>query len=249
MPRLRTLLVVGLIALPLSVPVSPALAVAPAAQPIPDRLAGQDWTALPTREKSVALTIDAGANAAAMPKILRVLKRTGVPATFFLTGAWVRSYPDLTRRLVARGYPLGNHTDTHPRVSTLSDAALARQLRATEQAVRAATGSTTRPFFRFPYGDRRLPLDVQRVNRLGYVCVGWTVDTAGWLGTSGGQSVETIRRRVLTSLRPGQIILMHAGSNPKDGSILDGDALPFIIRDLTSRGYSFTTLDAFNVPR
>jgi peptidoglycan/xylan/chitin deacetylase (PgdA/CDA1 family) len=56
--------------------------------------------------------------------------------------------------------------------------------------------------------------------------------------------VQTVVSRVLANLRPGEIVLMHCGSNPNDHSTLDADALPTVIRDLRSRGYSFVTLDA-----
>jgi peptidoglycan/xylan/chitin deacetylase (PgdA/CDA1 family) len=68
------------------------------------------------------------------------------------------------------------------------------------------------------------------------------VDTLGWMGTSGGQSVQTVVNRVLANLRPGEIVLMHVGSHPTDGSTLDADALPTIIAELRQRGYGFVTI-------
>jgi hypothetical protein len=60
------------------------------------------------------------------------------------------------------------------------------------------------------------------VNGTGFVPVGWTVDTLGWKGTSGGITTQTVLNRVLGSLRPGEIVLMHCGSNPDDHSTLMG---------------------------
>jgi peptidoglycan-N-acetylglucosamine deacetylase len=82
------------------------------------------------------------------------------------------------------------------------------------------------------------------VNSTGFVPLGWTVDTLGWEGTSGGITTQTVLNRVLGSLQPGEIVLMHCGSNPDDHSILDADALPAVIQSLQARGYSFVTLDA-----
>jgi peptidoglycan/xylan/chitin deacetylase (PgdA/CDA1 family) len=82
------------------------------------------------------------------------------------------------------------------------------------------------------------------VNSLGYGSIRWTVDTLGWEGTRGGQSVATVSARVKAALRPGAIVLMHVGSAP-DGSTLDANALPGIIAELRARGYSFVTLSAF----
>jgi peptidoglycan/xylan/chitin deacetylase (PgdA/CDA1 family) len=109
------------------------------------------------------------------------------------------------------------------------------------QAIRRSSGRAPQPLFRFPYGvSSRRTLRI--VNAVGYAAVGWTVDTGGWLGPSGGQSISGVVRRAVTALRPGEIILMHAGSNPNDGSTLDADALAAIIRAARNRGYGFTTL-------
>jgi peptidoglycan/xylan/chitin deacetylase (PgdA/CDA1 family) len=80
------------------------------------------------------------------------------------------------------------------------------------------------------------------VNALGYVAVGWPVDTLGWEGTSSGITTASIVSRVLAALRPGEIVLMHVGSNPDDRSTLDAQALPDLIASLRSAGYSFVTL-------
>jgi peptidoglycan/xylan/chitin deacetylase (PgdA/CDA1 family) len=70
------------------------------------------------------------------------------------------------------------------------------------------------------------------------------VDTLGWKGTSGGSSVQAVADRVQAGLQPGEIVLMHIGSNPDDGTTLDADALPRIIDRTAAAGYGFTTLDA-----
>jgi peptidoglycan/xylan/chitin deacetylase (PgdA/CDA1 family) len=80
------------------------------------------------------------------------------------------------------------------------------------------------------------------VNGLGYVSVFWTVDTLGWEGTSGGQTTRTVTAHVLAQLQPGEIVLMHVGSNPKDRSTLDGDALRGIIEAMKAAGYAFVTI-------
>jgi peptidoglycan-N-acetylglucosamine deacetylase len=97
--------------------------------------------------------------------------------------------------------------------------------------------------FRFPFGDTT-PLDIAVVNDLGYVCVRWTVDTLGWKGTSGGMDAAQVLDRVVQAATPGEIVLLHVGANPDDGSTLDADALPSVIRELRARGYTFVTLQA-----
>lgn len=204
---------------------------------------GRDISVLPTTSKVVALTFDAGANAAGLTSIMNTLDAYGVPATFFLTGSWTRSFPNQARAVGLR-YAVGNHTDTHPHLPALSDSAVRSQVLTAQSTIVNATRYDPRPMFRFPFGDRSART-LSLVNSMGYVSIWWTVDTLGWKGTSGGQSTGTVVQRVLNTLRPGQIVLMHVGSNPDDGSTLDADALPTIITELRARGYSFVTVQQY----
>lgn len=117
------------------------------------------------------------------------------------------------------------------------------QVLSAQSQITSVTDADPWPWFRFPYGDYNQHT-ISVVNGAGFVPVGWTVDTLGWEGTSGGISTGTVVNRVLGSLQPGEIVLMHCGSNPDDHSTLDADALPTAIQNLRARGYSFVTLDA-----
>src|SRR6202012_4689753 len=85
---------------------------APPTQTLHRLLAGQIPTRLPTAQRVVALTFDAGADNAGAPKILATLARPGATATFFMTGRWVELYPQWAKRIAAR-YPIANHTFNH----------------------------------------------------------------------------------------------------------------------------------------
>jgi peptidoglycan/xylan/chitin deacetylase (PgdA/CDA1 family) len=201
---------------------------------------GAQWFHLPTSRKVVALTFDAGANADGVPSILSTLSAKGVPATFFLTGRWVETYPRYAAHIGAK-YPVANHSYSHPDLTTLSEAEVEEEIVQAAAAIEAATGRDTHPMFRFPFGaSNRGTIDL--VNSLGYGAINWTVDTLGWKGTSGGQSDDLIVDRVLAALRPGEIVIMHVGSNPDDRSTLDADALSRIIDELRARGYGFVTI-------
>jgi peptidoglycan/xylan/chitin deacetylase (PgdA/CDA1 family) len=202
--------------------------------------AGKDIVRLPTSGRVVALTFDAGANANAIPEILATLGSENVPATFFLTGDWVRAFPAQAREVGAL-YPVGNHSNTHPHLPQLPSAQVASQVTDAQVSISAITGRDPRPLFRFPFGSRDART-MAVVNGLGYVSVFWTVDTLGWEGTSGGQTTSTVTARVLAHLQPGEIVLMHVGSNPKDHSTLDGDALRNIIEAIKTAGYGFVTI-------
>jgi peptidoglycan-N-acetylglucosamine deacetylase len=211
--------------------------------PITGWLAGRDWTHIPTKRHVVALTFDAGANADAVPSILATLRHDHVPATFFLTGNFVRDYPAAARTIVAAGFRVGDHTISHTYLTRLGDSAVRREILGGAQRITAATGANPAPLFRFPFGDA----DARTIgiaNQLGYVPVRWTVDTLGWEGAAGHVSASVVAARVLAGLRPGEIVLMHVGSNPKDHTTFDADALPRVISELRARGYSFVTLDA-----
>ena len=212
-------------------------------RPLTAARTGNHMTVLPTSAKVVALTFDAGANNSGLASILSTLATEAVPATFFLTGAFARGFPTDARTIGLR-YPVGNHTDTHPDLTTQTDAQIRAQVLNAQTAIATAARYDTRSMFRFPYGaSNARTLGV--VNGLGYCSVSWTVDTLGWQGTSGGQSVSTVVNRILTTLRPGQIILMHVGSHPTDRSTLDADALPTIISELRARGYSFVPVTLY----
>jgi peptidoglycan/xylan/chitin deacetylase (PgdA/CDA1 family) len=214
---------------------------APAA-PFPAALAGRDLEVIPGAGTVVALTFDAGANSAGLPGILQTLAATGVRGTFFLTGNWAAANPAGVAAIVAGGHRLGNHSMTHPGFTGLPDAAIGDQLSGAEQAIRAG-GGDPRPLFRFPFGERDART-IAAVNAYGYLPVRWTVDTLGWKGSSGGITAQIVADRVLAGLRPGEIVLMHIGSNPNDGTTLDADALPGMIERIRAAGYGFTTLDA-----
>jgi peptidoglycan/xylan/chitin deacetylase (PgdA/CDA1 family) len=211
------------------------------------RYLGRIVDRLGTTDRVVALTFDAGANNAGVARIMRVLERTHARATFFLTARWVGLYPDDARAIAAR-YPVGNHTIDHPDLTGLTLDAARRQVNGARRAIVAVTGRDPRPLFRFPYGAYdagRIAL----VNGLGYAAIGWTVDTLGWKGTSGGQTPETVQARILAGLRPGEIVLMHVGSNPTDSSTLDASALRAVIATIQNRGYTLVALPRYIAAR
>ena len=229
---------------PATSPAGPATsAAAPGTRPVTGWLAGKDWTVIPTSRHVVALTFDAGANADAVPSVLATLRREGVPATFFLTGDFVRDFPGAARSIAAAGSRIGDHTVSHPYLTRLGDAAVRQEILGAARQITAVTGKSPLPLFRFPFGDADART-IAIANQAGYVPVRWTVDTLGWEGTAGRITASVVASRVLGAARPGEIVLMHVGSNPDDHTTLDADALPQVISGLRAQGYSFVTLDA-----
>jgi peptidoglycan/xylan/chitin deacetylase (PgdA/CDA1 family) len=203
---------------------------------------GQVVSRIPTSRKVVALTFDAGANGDGVDSILATLAKEKVAASFCLTGDFVNSFASLSLRMSAAGR-LCNHSADHPHLPSLSETQVRTQITSARTTILRVTGEDPHPLFCFPFGDSG-PRDLHLVNDLGYVAVGWTVDTLGWQGTSGGRSADFVVQRVLAAATPGEIVLMHVGSHPTDHSTLDAEALPRVIAGLRRAGYSFVTLDA-----
>jgi peptidoglycan/xylan/chitin deacetylase (PgdA/CDA1 family) len=212
---------------------------------LPPAVVAGELVRLQTRRHVVALTFDGGGNADGAKRILTVLRRERVPATFFLTGHFVRTYPAIARA-IGRRYAVGNHTVDHADLLGRSDASVRYEIAAAATMIFRATGRDTHPLFRFPYGARDArTLAICR--RLGYVSVRWTVDTWGWMGAST-QSPGGALRRVVDHLVPGEIVLMHVGSS-RDHTTIDTNALPAVIRAVRERGYRFVTLHGVQAPR
>jgi peptidoglycan/xylan/chitin deacetylase (PgdA/CDA1 family) len=211
---------------------------------LPPPVVAGEIVRLQTRRHVVALTFDGGGNADAARGVLTELRRAKVPATFFLTGHFVQSYPRVAR-VIGRRYPVGNHTVNHFDLLRLSPVAARREVTRAATLIQRATGRDTHPYFRFPYGSRNART-LRMVNDLGYASVRWTVDTWGWMGLSQ-QSVAGAVRRVTQHLVPGEIVLMHLGS-AHDHSTIDSKALPTVIRLVRARGYRFVTLAGIRAP-
>lgn len=212
---------------------------------LPPAIVAGEIVRLQTRQHVVALTFDGGGNADGAKGVLTTLRRDKVPATFFLTGHFVQSYPRLAR-VIGRRYPVGNHTVNHFDMLRLSPSAARREVTRAAVMIQRATGRDTHPYFRFPYGSRN-SRTLRMVNELGYASVRWTVDTWGWMGLTQ-QSVRGAVRRVLDNLVPGEIVLMHLGSS-RDHSTIDSKALPAVIHLVRARGYRFVTLAGIRAPR
>ena len=189
------------------------------------------------RERVVYLTFDEADELGTTSRIIGILARAHVEASFFVTGRYVRANRGLTRSLVAHGHLVCNHSWSHPDmvVQARSASAFTRQLRATERAYHAATGGRMARFFRPPFGTysaRSLHL----AERLGYATVFWSF--AHYDYDEGAQPpVSVTLRRILNAAAPGVVYLLHASSRS------NVNALAKAIHGLKARGYGFATLD------
>lgn len=189
-----------------------------------------------TGRKQVAITLDAGADAVAFPKMIAALNKTGIKVTFFLTGTWAQQNPSYVQQIAASGMEIANHSWSHADFTKLSEEEIKDELNRTDALLARYSGETTKPLMRFPYGARNSK-SVQVVNSLGYRSIYWTIDSLDSVGQpkSAQFLIDRITKQTDAQL-DGQIILMHLGSA---GS---GEAFPAILQNLTSRGFKVVTV-------
>lgn len=188
--------------------------------------AGRGWGEVrqgPARGK-VALTFDWEQSPSNALRLLSILRAGRVRATCFLLSMFPEGYPGVVTRIAAEGHELASHGVSHRMFTGLSPAEVDNELNRTEAAVNRVTGMSTKPYFRFPGGDRNAAL-IQRVNSLGYLSVYWSVDPQDWRA----KTPEAVQGAVFSQLRDGAIILLH----DRDVTVA---ALPGIIDGLRARG-------------
>jgi peptidoglycan/xylan/chitin deacetylase (PgdA/CDA1 family) len=191
-----------------------------------------------SRSKQLALTYDDGPNDPHTLRLLEVLAKHNVKATFFLIGRYAQQRPDIVREIVNAGHIVGNHTFSHPNLIFASASRTRTQLRECQEAITQAIGQHS-PLFRPPFGGRR-PGTLGVARSLGLVPVMWNVSGEDWKGYSADAIKQKIRRQV----RRGDVILLHDGSHTGMGTdrsqtIIATDQL---IAETKSEGFEFTTI-------
>jgi peptidoglycan/xylan/chitin deacetylase (PgdA/CDA1 family) len=199
---------------------------------------GRTFTGLRRGSKQLALTYDDGPNDPHTLRLLEVLAKHNVKATFFLVGRFVKQRPDIARELVQAGHVVGNHTFSHPNLVFASALQTRMQLEDCDQVLTDAVGEHSR-LFRPPFGGRR-PSTLKIVRALGLEPVMWTVAGRDWIG----MPAEYIERRVCGRIRGGDVILLHDGGHEALGAdrsqtIIATDRL---IAHYRSQGYEFVTI-------
>jgi peptidoglycan/xylan/chitin deacetylase (PgdA/CDA1 family) len=189
-----------------------------------------------TDDRVVALTFDDGPDPRWTPTVLALLARDHVPATFFLIGHDVVSYPDLVRAEVAAGDQLGDHTFRHPALRKL-DSARARLELLRGAAIVDSVGHVRTPVFRPPYGQTNARIDAD-AHDAGLRTILW--DFAVERYVDHGSPAAGIAR-LAGRVGPGSIILAHDGGRADRSRTLA--ALPELIRRLRQRGFRFVTVE------
>ena len=193
----------------------------------------------------VALTLDMGGRVEPALAIMSWLRDHGVHATIFMTGSMADStVTDVGRQVLARIdarpdlFNLGNHSYSHPDMTTLSTAGMISELQRAEAAIDGHAAASPRPFFRPPYGAWSKTL-LNAAASVGYrYTVMWDIDTIDWKPIAeGGPTAQQIVDKVVSQAQGGSIVLMHLGGYETL------EALPGIVGGLQARGFQLVTLE------
>jgi peptidoglycan/xylan/chitin deacetylase (PgdA/CDA1 family) len=202
------------------------------------QLYGKNFSGVQEGLKVLALTYDDGPNDPWTMKLLEVLHKHQVQATFFMVGKHVRERPDIARAVSEAGHAIGNHTFTHPNLIFSSQRKLRREIEETSKAIEDATGE--RPFlFRPPFGGRR-PGTFQIVEELKLFPVMWRVTCFDWSAKSVGEILKHARRQIAG----GEIVLLHDGGHLRMGEdrCHTVQATDELLREYKDKEFVFTTV-------
>jgi peptidoglycan/xylan/chitin deacetylase (PgdA/CDA1 family) len=189
--------------------------------------------------KQIALTFDDGPNDPHTLRLLDVLAKNDVHATFFMIGRYVQQRPDIARAVAQAGHVVGNHTFTHPLLIFKSEAQTRQQFLDCRKALQDAIGEHSN-LFRPPYGGRR-PSTLRVARELGLETVMWNVTGYDW----NAPPAPVIEKKVARQMRGGDVILLHDG----DDKVMGADrgqtviATQSLIRRYKDQGHEFVTVD------
>ncbi|MBI3719976.1 MAG: glycosyltransferase [Sphingobacteriales bacterium] len=198
------------------------------------------------RGHKLILTFDDGPSAEYTPKILDILEKEKVPATFFVVGLQGESNIPILQRIYKDGFEIGNHTFTHNNIAKMSPDRAQMEMKLTRLLIESITGRST-ILFRAPYNADAEPRTYEELEPIArsreenYLTVNESIDPNDW---QKGVSADSIYYRTIRMVddpdRNASIILLHdAGGESRQATV---DALPRIIEYCKTRGYVFTTV-------
>jgi peptidoglycan-N-acetylglucosamine deacetylase len=197
-----------------------------------------------TAGRKIALTFDDGPAEPFTGQILDLLGKYRAPATFFCCGKNVERFPDLVRRMQNEGHTVGNHSYSHPLFYLKSRKTIERELDITQDAIGQVAGKAP-SLFRPPYGVRWFGL-FPALRERGLADVQWSDTGYDWIVR---HTPQDIARLALAKLKPGSIVLLHDGREPRPAGAVDASAtvaaLPAILEGARAAGFEFVSVDQF----
>ncbi|MHC4933138.1 MAG: polysaccharide deacetylase family protein [Planctomycetota bacterium] len=208
----------------------------------------------------IAITFDGNASTNRTAELLDLLQQHDLEVTIFVTGQFIERYPSIIRRAVLAGHEIGNHTYSHPHLTTyakdrrhrllpeITRESFRRELQRTEEAFAKATGHAMQPLWRSPYGEENRILRGWALE-MGYLHVRWSslegksLDTHDWVADEHSSLYKSSRRIMERLLQfpklEGGIILMHMATERQEPPWQE---LPVFLDALEQRGLEPTTV-------
>lgn len=193
--------------------------------------AGISFSRVPVSGNYIAITFDDGPHPQNTPRLLDMLAKRNIKATFYVIGRSVDLHPGVLRRTVAEGHEIGNHSHTHRLLSKLGDTEVRQEMQRCQDAIGRAAGVRPRTM-RPPYGGLLQRQREMIHNEFGYPTILWSVDPLDW--KRPGPSV--VASRILSGTSAGGIVLAH------DLHSQTVDAMPATLDGLLKRGFKFVTV-------
>ena len=181
----------------------------------------------------IALTFDDGPHPGQTKRILDILDKYNVKATFFAVGVNIDNYGEHLKEVVSRGHEIGNHTNTHPKVSSLDYKGLKNEFSKCQSKIKDICGYTPK-LIRPPEG--LIDTSIKDIAKeMDCKVILWDIDTRDWAQTSP----QKIADHVVNKISSGDIILMHdyIGKNSPTA-----EALELFIPKLLDMGYKFVVV-------
>ncbi len=185
-----------------------------------------------TDDKKVALSFDAAWGADDTDSLLATLEKHDVKATFFLVGDWVRKYPDQLKRIADAGHDIGNHSDKHPHMNSMSKVQIKEDIMRAHNSTKELLGIDMN-LFRPPFGEYNNTV-IETLHECGYHVIQWDIDSLDWKEYGAQNLIDTVLNH--KNLGNGSIVLMH--NNAK----YTKDALDSIIVGLKDQGYELVPI-------
>ncbi len=181
-----------------------------------------------TDSMKVSLTFDDGPNPKSTNKILNILEKSNIKATFFCVGKNVKRYPNLVKKIYTEKHWILNHSYSHKNFTKIDSTQVVAELQKTNAEINKILNYSPR-WVRPPYGaiDQK-SFQIIKSQNMGVVY--WSVDAFDWL-----ENPNFILNMMQDSVRQDDIILLH--DKPKTAKIL-----PQIIKILQNRGYKIVPL-------
>jgi len=187
---------------------------------------------------NVSLTFDDGPNPEYTPQILRILKKYGVKATFFVVSKNALLYPDIIENIQTDGHTIGTHSYSHIHAWLMFPTAFLKDLAKSCSTIKNITGRQPL-WYRPPWGTFNL-LIPYAAKKLGLTITYWSVSAYDW---KSDITPEKIANTVITKTRSGAIIVLHDNGDNYPAPKKTVEALPVIIHSLKLQGYRFITLE------